>query len=281
MTGATAPDPCVWLNGELCRASETRISPFDHGLITGDGVFETLRVYRGEPFAMRRHLERLSRSAQGLGLPVPPAGEIQAACRAVVEANKLTDARLRITLTGGPSPLGSERSDVQPMLLIAIAAFTPWAPTVDVVTVPWRRNEHSAIAGLKTISYAENVVALAHAKRNGGGEAIFANTAGDLCEGTGTNVFLAFEGELITPPLESGCLAGVTRDLLLECGVARERTVPLADLAAAPEAFLTSSTREVHPVRAVDGATLPACPGPLTAAAQAAFHDLLARTLDP
>ncbi|MGH9266371.1 MAG: aminotransferase class IV, partial [Acidimicrobiales bacterium] len=166
-------------------------------------------------------------------------------------------------------------------VIVAAGPLPGWPPTTDVVVVPWPRNERSALAGLKTISYAENVVALAHARDRGAGEAIFGNLAGNLCEGTGTNVFLVTGGRLVTPPLSAGCLAGVTRELLLELVDVVEDDVPLAAIGGAEEAFVTSSTRDVQPIRAVDGRPLPSCPGPRTAAAAAAFAQLVARDLDP
>jgi branched-chain amino acid aminotransferase len=271
----------VWLDGDLVEASEARISPFDHGLLTGDGVFETLIVYDGVPFATRRHLERLASSCRGMGLDVPPADVVRSAMAAVVEANGLRSARLRVTVTGGDSPLGSERGAAGPTVVVAGGALAAWPPTADVVVVPWTRNERSAVAGLKTTSYGENVVALARARAEGASEAIFANTLGNLCEGTGSNVFLVRGGRLVTPPLASGCLAGVTRALVMELVDVDEEDVPVGALAEADEAFLTSSTREVQPIRAVDGVALPAAPGPLTAAAAAAFKDLVAKDLDP
>jgi branched-chain amino acid aminotransferase len=273
----------IWLNGVLAPASEPAVSAFDHGLLTGDGVFETLRVYDGRPFAMRRHLERLAASAAALRLPLPAEGVLRAAAHEVIVANRLVDARLRITVTGGLSPLGSDRGGEGPTVIVAGGPLPAWPASAEVVTVPWARNERSAVAGLKTISYAENVVALAYARERGAGEAVFGNTVGALCEGTGTNVFLCVAGSdvLVTPPLSSGCLAGVTRALLLEAGAAVEADVPLAALATASEAFLSSSTREVQPVAAVDGVALPSCPGPLTAAAAAAFAAVVTRSLDP
>jgi branched-chain amino acid aminotransferase len=150
-----------------------------------------------------------------------------------------------------------------------------------VATVPWRRNEHSALAGVKSTSYADNVVALRAAEAAGADEAILANTAGLLCEGTGSNVFVGVGGRLVTPPLSSGCLGGVTRELLLEVADVAEEDLPLSALAGADEAFLTSSTRDVHPIETVDGRPLPHCPGPLTATARAAFAALVSSTLDP
>ncbi len=276
----------VNVNGQLGDADTLRISPLDHGLLVGDGVFETMRVYSGVPFAFTRHLARLQRSAAGLGLPVPPTVGLRDLADAVIEANELREARLRITITGGPAPLGSERADVAPTVVIAASALTPWPPTADVVTVPWTRNERAATAGLKTISYADNVRALAYAQEQGASEAIFANTRDELCEATGSNVFMVRDARLVTPPAESGCLLGVTRALVLE--LARdlgldpvEGAVAVGALAAADEAFLTSTTREVQGIAHVDGVALGATPGPVTSRLAAAFTDLVARDLDP
>jgi branched-chain amino acid aminotransferase len=278
----------VWVDGALVDEHEARISPFDHGLLTGDGVFETLRVYRGEPYCWRRHYERLARSASGMGLAIPPGPALRRAALDVIEANGLTDARLRITVTGGPSPLGSERGRATPTLILAASELPPPGPAtpVAVVTVPWPRNERGALAGLKTISYGENVRALAVAKEAGAGEAIFPNTRGELCEGTGTNVFVVTGGVLRTPPEDSGCLAGVTRALILDLAdrldiAAEETALPMSALAAADEAFISSSTRELQPISAVDGNLLPVAPGPVTTLLADAFRRMVAEDLDP
>ena len=237
---------------------------------------------RGEPFAARRHLERLRRSAGGLRLAVPLDDRaLRLAMAAVIEANGVESGRLRLTVTGGVSPLGSDRGTAGSTVVVATGDAPAWEPSTAVVTVPWTRNERSAVAGIKTTSYAENVVALDHAHQRGATEAIFANTMGVLCEGTGTNVFLVVAGRLSTPPLATGCLAGITRELVAELVEVDEITLPLDALADADEAFLTSSTRDVQPIASVDGRLLPAAPGPLTTAAAAAFAALLARDLDP
>ena len=278
----------VWLDGALVDEHEARISPFDHGLLTGDGVFETLRVYGGEPYCWTRHYERLARSASGLGLAIPPSAGLRRAALDVIEANGLTDARLRITLTGGQSPLGSERGRVTPTLILAASALPPPgpAPPIEVITVPWPRNERGALAGLKTISYGENVRARAMAKEAGAGEAIFPNTRGELCEGTGTNVFVVTGGVLRTPPEESGCLLGVTRALILELAdrlaiQAEEVTLPMTTVATADEAFISSSTRELQAISAVDGNRLPVAPGPVTTLLADAFRRMVAEDHNP
>jgi branched-chain amino acid aminotransferase len=278
----------VWVDGALVDEHEARISPFDHGLLTGDGVFETLRVYRGEPYCWRRHYERLARSASGMGLAIPPSPALRRAALDLIAANGLTEARLRITVTGGPSPLGSERGRASPTLIMAASALPPAGPAtpIAVVTVPWPRNERGALAGLKTISYGENVRALAVAKEAGAGEAIFPNTRGELCEGTGTNVFIVTGGVLRTPPEHAGCLLGVTRALILDLAdrldiAAEETTLPLSAVATADEAFITSSTRELQAISAVDGHPLPVAPGPVTTLLADAFRRMVAEDLDP
>ena len=188
-----------------------------------------------------------------MGLPCPDAEALREAMAEVVAANRLDSARLRITVTGGPAPFGTARADIVPTVIVAAAPLTQWPASTAVVTVPWPRNERAALTGVKTISYGENVVALAYARERGAGEAIFANLVGNLCEGTGSNVFVAIGSRLVTPPLASGCLAGVTRDLLLEILDVEEDDLPISALASAREAFLSSSTREVQPISAVDG----------------------------
>jgi branched-chain amino acid aminotransferase len=199
----------------------------------------------------------------------------------VLAAELVDRARLRVTVTGGPSPYGSDRGASPPTVIVATAPLAQWPPTADVVTVPWTRNERAATAGLKTTSYADNVIALGYAHQRDAAEAIFANTRGELCEGTGSNVFLGVGGTLVTPPLSSGCLPGITRDLIIEwLGDVVERDVPLDALAGADEAFLASSTRDVQPIRAVDGRELRAVPGPLTQRASEVFAQRCAE-LDP
>jgi branched-chain amino acid aminotransferase len=276
----------VWLDGALVTVDAARISPFDHGLLVGDGVFETIRVYGGEPFAWTRHLDRLAHSASGLGLPVPDRDVLHAAACAVLSANGHDEARLRITVTGGVAPLGSERGIAGPTVVVASSVLRPWPDSVRVVVVPWVRNDRGATAGLKTTSYAENVRALAYAHEREASEAIFANTRDELCEATGSNVFVVRDGVVATPPESSGCLLGVTRALVLELAAAAgisiaETSLPLDALRDADEAFLTSTTREVQPISHVDDRAVPAVPGPVAAALSTAFNALVAQHLDP
>ncbi len=269
----------AWVNGRLLDdPGAPAILVSDHGLTVGDGVFEAVKVVDDQPFALALHLERLARSAAGLGLPEIDEGLVRKGVEAVLGGGGLTLGRLRITYTGGPAPLGSGRGEEPPTLVVVAAPMDPAAPTARVATMPWPRNERGALAGLKTTSYAENVVALAEAKRRGATEAVFANLAGHLCEGTGTNVFYVVDGELRTPTLASGCLAGVTRRLILEWVGGREVDEPIEVVEQASEVFLASTTRDVQGVARWDGRELQA-PGPVTAEALATWrrreHELM------
>ena len=214
------------------------------------------------PFALSRHLARLGRSAAGLGLAAPDLDQIREGALAVIQAPGVPAlARMRITVTGGIAPLGSERGGSPLTAIVALGEMKPPAPACDVTTVPWPRNEHGALSGLKTTSYGENVRALAYAAEHGGSEAIFGNTAGNLCEGTGTNVFVVSDGQAAHPAAvrrvpgrgDPGPGHRVGR---------RRRAGPAAGGAGdADEAFLTGTTRDVQPIRSVDGRALPAAPG--------------------
>jgi branched-chain amino acid aminotransferase len=254
----------VWLNGRLLPDPlAPAIGVTDHGLTVGDGVFEALKVVDGTPFALTRHLDRLSRSAAALGLPAPDHDVLRAAIAETLDQQHLPLGRIRLTYTAGPAPLGSGRGDATPTTVVVAAPMDPTPDTTAAVRVPWPRNERGALAGVKTTSYAENVVALAEAARHRASEAIFANLAGHLCEGTGSNVGYVVGGEVRTPTLAAGCLAGVTRALLVEWGDIVEVDEPVGILDSADEVFLMSTTRDVQGVHRLDGRELDA-PGPVT-----------------
>jgi branched-chain amino acid aminotransferase len=272
----------VWVNGELLDPAQASVSVFDHGLMVGDGVFETVKFGGGEPFALTRHLDRLKLSAQRMDLPEPDLDAIAEGVRQCLAAAPAWPlGRIRITYTSGPGPLGSDRGDQGTTAVVIVGEQKFFPATADVTVVPWPRNERGALSGVKSTSYGDNAKALAYAKARGGGEAIFGNLAGNLCEGTGSNVFLVSGGRLITPTLESGCLAGVTRALVLEWCGGEEVDVPLEAFYQAEEAFLTSTTRDVQPIRLVDDTVLPVAPGPITAKAMQVFADRSAADRDP
>jgi branched-chain amino acid aminotransferase len=274
----------AYLNGDLVDEDTAGISLVDHGLTVGDGVFETIAVRRGTALACSRHLDRLLRSASGLGLPAPDLPTLHRAVAGTVAANPgISHGAVRVTYTSGPGPIGSARGADRTTTVVTVRELDPIAPVVDVVTVPWPRNERGALAGLKTTSYGENVRALAEARRRGAGEALFANTRGNLCEGSGSNIFVVLGERLLTPPLSAGCLAGITRGLIIESTgfEVDQRDLPWEALMEADEAFLTSTIRDVQPIARVDGRRLVSTPGPVTQAVSQAYAALLADNPDP
>jgi len=268
----------VWLDGALVDEGAARVSARDHGFLVGDGVFETLRVYAGEPFDLEEHLARLAESAAAMGLELG-GHDLARAARDVLEVNALADARMRITVTSGGGPAGLARGGGPPTVLVVAAPLTPWPPTSSAIVSRVRRDEHSPLAGVKTISLAESVVALAEARAAGADEALLLNLAGDVCEATTANVFAVRDGVPVTPPLDSGCLAGITREHVLALG-GEERALAPEDVRGADEAFLTSSTREVQPLVAIDGRPVgDGRPGPVTGRLADAYSEMVAARL--
>ena len=271
----------MWSNG--CRfdqPDQAAVPVTDHGLVVGDGVFEALKATPAGAFAVQRHLERLSRSASAMGLPAPDHGLVREGIAAALDGWPLPEAKVRVTLTAGEGPLGSGAAYGPPTLIVAVEPRAPTPATTPVVTAPWRRNENGALTGVKSTSYAENVRGLAYAVSCGATEAIFPNTAGDICEGTGTNIFFVFGDEIVTPPLSAGPLAGITRELLLEWRQIVECSVSSEEAATADEAFLTSSLRDVQGIERWDDRVLPAA-RPVTEELAQLFTERSSTDLDP
>jgi branched-chain amino acid aminotransferase len=243
----------IWLDGETYDSpADAALSAVDHGLVVGNGVFETLKVTAAGVIAVSRHLARLERSARTLGLPQPDLDDVRAGIAAVTDGQRFELGKVRITYTGGLGPLGSEAPSGPATLVVAADAAARRPPTARVATSPWTRNERGALTGVKSTSYAENVRALAEARTTGADEAIFLNTRGHVCEGTGSNLFCVFGDRVVTPPLSAGPLAGITRDLVLEIADVTEADLTLPEALGADEVFLTSSMRDIQGVSAWD-----------------------------
>lgn len=243
-------------NGVLRPADAALLTASDGLAVCGRGVFETIAAYRGVPFLLENHLKRLRRGAEAFSLGCPDEAAIRQAISQALEANGLLaagKARVRITLS---SPADGKES-----WWVEATPPPPHPPSARVITGPFFRNERSPLAGLKTINYGDNVVALAAAREAGADETLFANTRDELCEGTWSNVFVRIDGCWITPPLSSGCLPGITRHFVIERFV--EEGIPLAESTLSYAAldrvecgFLTSSLREIQPIAAIDGKEL-------------------------
>src|SRR5690606_19203302 len=238
----------------------------------------------GRPFALTRHLERLARSAEGLGIGRPDLDLLREGVAATMAGRRLDFGRIRITVTSGIGPLGSPRGDAG-LTHVVITEPAERPPAVSsIVTVPWTRNERGALVGLKTTSYAENALMVEYAKARGASEAIMANTRGDLCEGTGSNIFYVVDGQLVTPTLAAGCLAGVTRAPALR-GLADDlavvdRDAPIEVLRDADEVILVGTPRNIQAIGRVDDCELEA-PGPVTRQAQQIWERRIVEDADP
>ena len=243
----------IWFNGELISANEACVSPFDLGLTVGLGVFETMAAYDGKVFAYNLHHARLIKSAEVFALPVPERSVITAAITEVIEANHYHQGRyrIRVTLTGGVNQLGggSEQGDV--MVTARPADSASGSDSAKLAWVPFVINERAATAGVKSTSYADHVLAYRHALNAGADEALMLNSQGHLAEASMSNVFVVKDSVVRTPSLASGCLPGVTRQLVI--GLCADLDLPIKecqlgeqDIDSADEIFLTSSLREIQ-----------------------------------
>lgn len=249
----------ISLNGELISANEACVSPFDLGLTVGLGVFETMAAYDGKVFAYDLHHARLLKSAEVFALPVPERSVITAAITEVIDANHYHQGRyrIRVTLTGGVNQLGGgrEQGDVMVTAQAADSASGGGSGSgsdlAKLAWVPFVINERAATAGVKSTSYADHVLAYRHALNAGADEALMLNSQGHLAEGSMSNVFVVKDGVVQTPSLASGCLPGVTRQLVI--GLCADLDLPIKecqldeqDIDSADEIFLTSSLREIQ-----------------------------------
>jgi branched-chain amino acid aminotransferase len=271
----------VWLNGGLVDEADARISPSDHGFLLGDGVFETLRTYDGRLVMLAEHLERLEAGARAMGIEAPDRTTLARGARELVAGWGGSDVRVRITLTSGTGPAGLLRGDDSPTILISAIPLAPWPETATAVIAPWPHDEHNPLAGVKTTSRADTVLAMVYARQHDADEALFFNQAGNLCEATTANVFVVRRGKVETPPLSAGCLAGITRERVLRlCGVlgiaSAETDLSRKEFGTEDEIFLTSSTREIQPLVQVDSRLVGSggC-GPVTARLKAALAETM------
>jgi branched-chain amino acid aminotransferase len=260
-------DPPVWLNGTLLPQSAARLDPLAQGVLYGLGVYDALFLHRGVPIAIEQHASRLIDGADRLGLRCPDISTLTEAILAVSKACALTESRIRITLIAGAWQGPVPPAHAPQTCLITAQPITPARPQAIIVTSQWRRNERSPLAGVKFTACAENILAQRAALAAGADEALFLNTQDRLCEGAFSNIFHVRNGTVLTPPLNAGCLPGVTRKIVL--ALCRENNIPAREEELFPhdvpdEVFLTSSIRGIQPVSRWDDHPFPA-PGEITA----------------
>jgi branched-chain amino acid aminotransferase len=275
------------VNGVITSAQEARVSILDNGFTFGDSVYETLRTYNSRPFRLDLHLRRLRISAGRLGIDIPmddPA--LSRTLDALLGKAANPESYIRLIVTRGVGDISYRFERVAgPTVVMAVKPFEPPSEaevregcTVFVVSI--RRNHPDALdPAIKSCNLLNSVLAVREAQKKGGAEAILLNQRGEVAEGASSNIFIVKKDALLTPPLNAGILPGITRVVVLEIasrlGIpAREETVTLPALAGADEAFLTSTVREILPIRAVDGRPVGSGrPGPLTERVRAAFRE--------
>lgn len=273
----TATSPLIWINGVRADPDGPHVSALDRGYMRADGLFETLRAYNGVPACLERHVQRLRHGASVLAIPVPPkvTDTVREAARAAAAAG-WSDAVVRLSLSRGVGDLTMVvAEDAVPTVVVTATPLTGQTATalytkgIALHVAAGTRNEQAVTAGLKTLGYAEAVIAFNAARAAGFDEALFLDTEGHVSEATTANIFAVRSGRLLTPPLTCGILAGITRALVLEIASGAglpvsEEILALDDLHTADEAFITSSVRELMPVARIGAHTIGSgVPGPV------------------
>ncbi len=250
------------LDGVIGPTEETLIPISDDGLLRGDGVFEVSRLYKGVPFAHDEHIVRMRRSAENLRLPAD-FDALEAETDALLEAAGPVDGQIRVVLTRGGRRI------------VAVEPLPPQPAAARVATITYQPT--LLLDGVKSLSYAVNMLAGRLAKERGFDEGLFVTPEGTVLEGPTWTFFWVKDGQLLTPPLEDHILDSITRRLVIESSSAIERSCTRDDLYSADEAFIASSAREVQPITQIDEHTLPHTPGPVSTAAHEALLDRIER----
>jgi branched-chain amino acid aminotransferase len=273
------------VNGEIVPLHEAHVPVLDNGFLFGDSVYEVLRTYGGRPFATARHLRRLRASAARLGIGLPTADEeLLGRVRALLARAGNVESYIRIVVTRGVGDSSYDFEAVSgPTVVMIQKELVPpperhYEEGIRVAAVDVRRNHPRSLdPAIKSSNLLNNILAVREARARGAEEPLLLNLDGALAEGASTNIFLGRDGRLLTPPLSAGILPGITRQIVLELaaslGVAcLDEPVSLESLLAADEAFLSSTTREVVPIRQVDDTIIgDGRPGPLTRQVMEAF----------
>ena len=285
----------IYVDGQYCDEKSAKVSVFDHGLLYGDGVFEGIRAYNGRVFKLKEHIDRLYYSAKAILLEIPMShAEMM---RAVVETcrqNNLRDGYIRLVVTRGVGTLGLNPNRCKNPSVIVIADTIQLYPQemydkgMAIVTVPTTRNLINALnPAVKSLNYLNNVLAKIEANLAGVEEALMLNSEGYVAECTGDNIFILKDGRMLTPPLSSGALYGITRatviDLARDAGITvSDPNLTRYDLYIADECFLTGTGAEIIPVTKIDGRVIGnGKPGPTTRSLVTKYHALTQTSGEP
>jgi branched-chain amino acid aminotransferase len=273
-------DSLIVHNDRIVPLEEVHLSPGQVGLLMGWGVFTTLRIYRGIPFAFERHWARMTRDAQRLEVPMPFDMErVAGIIRDLARANSRPEGMARVSFVKNQGGLWSQAEDLGPTdLLVFTRELVPWPAAQHLTLQPMGIFSGGRYAGTKMLSWVPHAAVLAHVHEAGYDDALLLNEKGHLSECTSANLFLVRGGKVLTPPLSSGCLAGITREILLEIAPQAgieivEQDLTTDDLAGAEEVFISSTTREVAAIDRIDPDWKFPAPGQITTALERAFQD--------
>jgi branched-chain amino acid aminotransferase len=251
-------DPRIFHNDRIIPLAEARLSPGQMGLLVGWGVFTTLRIYEGFPFAFDRHWARLSHDAERLGMSLPyEQGEVWEAIVKLARANRRPEGMARLSFVKNQGGLWAEAPGHPPTdLLVFTRELVAWPAAHRLKLQAYSLYSGSRLAGAKMLSWVQNAATLERVREDGFDDALLLNEQGHLVECTSANVFLIRDRRVLTPPLSSGCLPGITREVLKEvvpqAGLAlEEKDLTPADLSIAEEVFISSTTREVAGVSSI------------------------------
>ena len=279
-------DPLILHNDRLLPLAEARLSPGQAGLLLGWGVFTTLRLYEGRPFEFHRHWERMTRDAARLDVAIPYDEEfVRGRIVELARANGRREGASRLSFVRNRAGLWSDESAGPATDLLAFTReLSPWPSRHRLLVQPNATYSQAVLAGAKMLSWAQNSLLLERARTRGYDDSLLLNDRGEIVECTSANFFLVRGGMVFTPPLTSGCLPGVTRDILLrlsaQAGIDfREDILTVADLRSADEIFISSTTREVAGVGLVSPDLQYAAPGAVTRRLETAFCDYVQATL--
>ncbi len=282
----------IYLDGQFCAKEDAKISVFDHGLLYGDGIFEGIRFYHGRVFRLEEHIERLYDSARAICLKIPfDRAEMIEAVLETIRQNDLRDGYVRLVVTRGPGDLGLNPNLCPKATVFIIASKITLYPEemyrngLMVVTCATRRIPHGALSPMvKSLNYLNNVLAKIESQLAGAGEGLMLNEQGFVAECTGDNIFVVKHGKITTPPISSGALAGITREVVFEMAaeaglVISEPNMTRYDIYTADECFLTGTAAEVIPVVKLDNRPIgDGTPGPITRKLIERFHQLTETT---
>lgn len=277
-------DNLAWINGSYCNLGEAKISIEDRGYLLGDGVYEVIRVYKGKPFYLDAHLERLQRSAEAIRIDLPhQLSDISSTAMELVDKSRCIEGYIYMQLTRGSAKRDHLfPADTLPTLVMYTRDLEPIQAVEDIlpvkaVTLP---DERWLNCYIKSTNLLPNLLARQKAAEGGAVEAILYRQDETVTEGTRSNIFAVIDGEVRTHPANNLILPGITRDIVL--GLLKDLSIPfsekafdLNELGTAEEAWVTSTTMEVNPIAAIDGVSLASAPGPVCSRLMTAFRDII------